>query len=889
MCLGIDHRHMQRLFLISLLVFVIIPEAAIANHSAISSSSVISKSGSIGGGLLLSKPKDEYALFVSVQNGNWDDPNTWGGVDIPGLNDDVRIYHTVQATGNFKVFDVNTVLIVATNNGFTSELRITGGATLNAQSIQVSSSDPDQDGLLRLTGNMLPGTLNVSGNLSFDRGLGANSGRIRMEISGNSTAHIGGDLKFAYNDPNATESVAEVFVQDNGVLTVDGTLEFTVLGGGRASLTIQENASATVGRIIFDLEGDSSPLHDAHISLLLDGNGQLNVLADLVLTSNTSLNNTIYGNDITITLNGTAAYMGVQGNVVFTNNGDVPFAKNIILNLFLESIFEVQGNFTAINASATPQNIAAPDVDINLFDNSQIIIFGTFRLEQQTPNVNVLEVTVNDNAQLLAEGNIEMSSETTLGCRISLLDNSRLEMAGDLVLQNASIAAAVSSVGNATIEYRGLTTQTIRIPKYVNLELNNTSNILNHAYEMVSDISVSNVISFFEGIVLAGDFKVTLFDGGTVAGTPNDGRHVEGYFEKAGFSDFEFPIGANGVYRPYYAENINPLPGSPSIEVKYFNKNPSSVCVCDETLKEPSLFKVSQKEVWSVATNDIGNFRPRLSWADISDVSSVLLERLDLVVAIWGGLIFNEWLDGGQGAIVDNGEFDGSVLGSVFTPVVVGNSTFMTFGSTERGNPLPVSLLYFKEKESFQEILLEWATVSEESNDYFEIQRSFEGLNNFKTIGIVNGHGSVDTLRTYTFHDKSTPNLIEAKQFGLAYYRLKQVDFSGTYTFSEVIRVNLLGKLAIEANTPKIKILPNPIERGNPNIQLVSSISNIGPFDTLNAVLLDPGGNQILTFKGTQKQVENELSKAIQKVRMGIYFLLINTIEHNTKIKIIII
>jgi hypothetical protein len=852
----------------------------------------MNNSDSSGDGLLLPKPEDDFAVFISVQDGPWDDPTTWGQVKYPGPLDVVFVYHTVEVTGNFMVFNVHTVTVFGFNNGFTAELKVTGGATLNAINIEVSFLDSNNDGLLRVTGTTRPGTLNVSANLVFTRGPSTDTGKIRMEMSGNATAHIAGDITFFYNDADAGETAAEIFIQDNSQLEVVGDVYFRLLGGGRAGMTVQETATATVGNLVFDLEGDATPTHDGILTLQVLDDGEVNVLGDITLNSFTSLNNTVYGNDIIISMNGANSYLGVAGNFLMTNYGNVPKAKNIIVNLFESSIFEVQGNFTAVNASTTPQGFFAPDVDANLFQDSQLIIHGNLILQQQTPNANILEITLNNNAQLLAEGNIVLDAESLNGCKITLLNDSRLEMAGGLILQNSISADAVNSADNATIEYRGTTTQTIKIPKYVNLELNNTSNVLNHAYDMATNISISGVISFFEGIVLTGDlYTVTLADNGTVAGTPDNERHVNGFFQKLGSTDFEFPIGINGEYRPFYAENIS-VSAKPGIRVRYYNKTPSAICaICDEALKEESLSKVSRKEVWTVDTNDIVNFRPRITWADISDVSSIEEDRLELVVTVWGGP-FNQWLDGGQGAIVDNGEFDGNVLGSSVTIADVGTSTLVTFGSREGGNPLPVSLLYFIEKNTANDILLEWATASEDNNDYFEIQRSFNGLSNFEVLAQVNGQGNSDDLNVYNFYDSLTANLQEARQLGGAFYRLKQVDFNGLYTFSEIISVDLRDKLDA-SHTLGFQISPNPINRESPNIQLTSNImtsnTNMNGGDILEIQLIDSGGNKILAMRGTQPQIQNGISKAIKGVRQGVYFLLISSIQHNSKIKLIIL
>ncbi|WP_114782583.1 T9SS type A sorting domain-containing protein [Botryobacter ruber] len=102
-------------------------------------------------------------------------------------------------------------------------------------------------------------------------------------------------------------------------------------------------------------------------------------------------------------------------------------------------------------------------------------------------------------------------------------------------------------------------------------------------------------------------------------------------------------------------------------------------------------------------------------------------------------------------------------------------------------NPLPVRLAQFSGKRQTGQVLLNWTTASETNNQGFEIWRQAEGADNFEIIGFVNGKGTSSVLQTYTFADVLAPATT-------AYYRLKQLDHDGTYTFSPVIAI--LGKAA---------------------------------------------------------------------------------------------
>lgn len=130
-----------------------------------------------------------------------------------------------------------------------------------------------------------------------------------------------------------------------------------------------------------------------------------------------------------------------------------------------------------------------------------------------------------------------------------------------------------------------------------------------------------------------------------------------------------------------------------------------------------------------------------------------------------------------------------------------GITTFSQLVTVNNGtaSDLPVELLSFEvERTSISQVNLTWSTATETNNKGFEIQRLFENQTNFETIGWVAGKGTTLTTSFYTTTDE---NGYEGK----TYYRLKQIDFDGTFTYSDIRSVDGL------ANTSGgIDIYPNP-------------------------------------------------------------------------------
>lgn len=118
-----------------------------------------------------------------------------------------------------------------------------------------------------------------------------------------------------------------------------------------------------------------------------------------------------------------------------------------------------------------------------------------------------------------------------------------------------------------------------------------------------------------------------------------------------------------------------------------------------------------------------------------------------------------------------------------FTDAGVAIDDFEIIGPTNVS--LPVSLAAFdgKNKKSFN--LLTWTTLNESNNDGFFVQRSSDGFV-FDDIGFVDGNGTTTSTHKYIFKDE---NLDQP----LYYYKLRQVDFDGSFAFSSTIAIRSAG------------------------------------------------------------------------------------------------
>lgn len=143
---------------------------------------------------------------------------------------------------------------------------------------------------------------------------------------------------------------------------------------------------------------------------------------------------------------------------------------------------------------------------------------------------------------------------------------------------------------------------------------------------------------------------------------------------------------------------------------------------------------------------------------------------------------------------VNNGDASvTSLLGNQF-------NTFAPAVATYDGSSFPVEWLYFNaEPVSNRDAKVSWATATEGNNDYFQIEKSVDG-ELFQAIAKVDGAGNSSEVREYEYLDE---DYVADKVF----YRLKQVDYNGQFSYSEQVEVNFDPTLP---NRVEFELFPNP-------------------------------------------------------------------------------
>jgi hypothetical protein len=192
--------------------------------------------------------------------------------------------------------------------------------------------------------------------------------------------------------------------------------------------------------------------------------------------------------------------------------------------------------------------------------------------------------------------------------------------------------------------------------------------------------------------------------------------------------------------------------------------------------------------------------------------------------------------------------------------------------------PIPVELTSFTAEANGASITLKWTTATETNNMGFEIERKLiirGSQTEFTKIGFISGAGTTTEKQSYNFNDN-----ISGSNAHAAYYRLKQVDYDGTTSYSEIAVIENI----LPAEFSLAQNYPNPF---NPNTAIefslpVDSKVTIKIYNSLGSQVallvneIKPAGKHTVTFNA------NDLSS-------GVYYYKIEAADFSQTKKMILL
>ncbi len=467
-----------------------------------------------------------------------------------------------------------------------------------------------------------------------------------------------------------------------------------------------------------------------------------------VLSSNQSVKNVTIAAGATLTINA-GVTLTVCGN--FTNNGTLIAAPTSTVLFTGPATQTITGNLTGANS------------------------FG---------NVTITKGAGSGNVTLANDIDIKGSFTTSNGTSILNANGKYIKLAGNFA--NNAGSTTFIGVAGSTLEFNGAANQNYTAGANT-LVLNNVLMNQSAASSVTLtggggiNMNISGTLTLTMGKIITNSYEVNVTNTATSAvSAGNANSYVEGNLRRAlagTTGSYDFPVGHTS--KGYQRANLNftSAPSSGDLLARFdpygtVPLGPYGPDCPSGTGYVFDVISVLDNGYWTISGNPnpfTGSYNMTLYNTNYTNAAAIYT-----VVKS----------PGSSAPTAGSWVLDGTCV--IGTPANAtqrtGMAGFSTFGVGRSDTPLPIELVDFSGHPEGMINVLEWTTQSEVNNDFFLVERSKEG-GLFEELAKVDGAGtSIQTLH-YKTNDNYPFN-------GTNYYRLKQVDFDGRFTYSPVISIN---------------------------------------------------------------------------------------------------
>ena len=798
-------------------------------------------------------------VYETVKNGKWTQsatwtpsipPMSWGSTDTiiikhtVNMNTNVTMYgHLIINSGaslsntnkNFKVGENSSFV----NNGtlnckyFTADWGLTD--VVNSGSITVKSDMVLYEGTFENTGSIsVTGNFDNSWDSEFINAVGASlsvnrnfTTRHEFDNAGALTVNRNIFNDYGYSLSNTGTIDCSGSFENQGILTSSGSLTVTKDFTNYWNSTFDNTGSCDFDAKMYNY-GDVSNTSSG----TMDISGNYYGEGDLVNTNDLDVGGKFesYG-DVSNTISGDINVAGdffIEGDLVNTNIivvGDdftCQWSSNTIQN---SGTLTVVDDFTSESAITNSGNLNIGDDFVNnaSISNSSTLSIGGFYESGWSCNLtNTGSVSVASYVENFGTFSNSSSGTMSVGSYFysegNVSNENTLDISGDLELLGGSFT---------------------------------NSGDLDVGDDLYSEITITNTNS----LSVADDFEnkwATLSNSGDL--------DVGGDFSNKGTLTNSGTLDAVG---DFYVEgtvtNTNGISSGGTFTNRWATINNSGTLAADDMINQGTLNNYGVVQVMDDLTNNstITNYNYILVGDDLTcNGGSTVTNNGNMSIIddfTNHGNISNDGNIEVDGIYTGTGNVGGSgdLCNSDGITDPTGGAKAVTCNVCgDDGSGLPVELITFSAVDKDGVVQLTWTTASEVNNSHFEILRSSDGYD-FEVIGQVAGHGNSNVLLSYNFQD-------DVQVDGIYYYRLRQVDYDGTTTRSEMVTVNI--KTSLE-----LTVFPNPANAGD---EITINLAKNGAYEV---ILMDMHGKTIKQnmINGNQAFISSEsLSPGIYLIRI---------------------
>ena len=208
--------------------------------------------------------------------------------------------------------------------------------------------------------------------------------------------------------------------------------------------------------------------------------------------------------------------------------------------------------------------------------------------------------------------------------------------------------------------------------------------------------------------------------------------------------------------------------------------------------------------------------------------------------------------------LAQSASVSGHIVSFTLTASALSTGYYTLGTTTSTTSPLPIELLSFNASSCNNEVCLNWSTASEKNNDYFTIEKTKDAVN-YDFVTKIAGAGNSTALREYSTEDN-------APFEGISYYRLKQTDYNGNYTYSNLSQVDF----DPTSSSFSFNVYPNPSSGDN----ITSNFNSDKGIEVL-VKIYDATGREVYSkiIVAEQKGMNAFVLDASTKLAPGIYMI----------------
>jgi len=193
------------------------------------------------------------------------------------------------------------------------------------------------------------------------------------------------------------------------------------------------------------------------------------------------------------------------------------------------------------------------------------------------------------------------------------------------------------------------------------------------------------------------------------------------------------------------------------------------------------------------------------------------------------------------------------------------------------GSVVPVEFTSFTAQSNDKSVSLSWTTATETNNSGFEVERKLVGETEWHNIVFISGNGTTTEAKQYNFSDSFIDSYIR----GIVSYRLKQIDYDGTISYSNEVNVNVdftPESYALQQN------YPNPF---NPTTTIVYEIAEDG---LVSLKVYDILGKEVAQITNERQTAgKYELQFDASSLSSGVYFYRLEVNEFSAMKKLVLL